>query len=207
MLLYLIRHGRTDWNDDRRVMGLSPVPLNRRGKQMVEALAEHLSGEGIGAVYTSTVERALETARILSDAWGAPLHEEPRLNESPYEKWIGMSYSQLSGDRDFKLYQSAPTMSDFSSGEGMKEIQQRALGAVGRIEEEALFTKAALVSHSDVIKPVMTHYLGMDLDSMHRLAVANASVSLLDLRDSGESRIRYMNLMPWKWKFGENDGE
>jgi broad specificity phosphatase PhoE len=200
MLIYMIRHGRTDWNDDRKVMGLEPVPLNERGREMVESLAEHLSGEGIGAVYTSTVERALETSRILAKSWETELREEPRLNESAYEKWVGMGYSELAGDQDFKLYMTAPSRSNFSDGEGMVDIQKRALGAVERIAEEAPCSKAALVSHSDVIKPVLTHYLGMDLDSMHRLAVANASVSLLDLGYSGAPRVRYMNLMPWKWK-------
>jgi broad specificity phosphatase PhoE len=52
---------------------------------------------------------------------------------------------------------------------------------------------------------VIAHYLGMDLDNMHRLGVANASVTVLDLGYPGSPRIRYMNLMPWKWKKGLTD--
>jgi broad specificity phosphatase PhoE len=200
MLIYMIRHGRTDWNDARRIMGREQVPLNEAGRKMVEAVAGQLAGEGISAVYTGTLARTRETAEILAAAWGAGLIEEGRLDESGYEKWVGMTYSELRGDRDFELYGTRPTESDFSHGEGMAGIQERALAAIDRIARESLGAKTALVSHADVIKPVITHYLGMDLDSMHRLAVANASVSLLDLAYPGSPRIRYMNLMPWKWK-------
>ena len=56
----------------------------------------------------------------------------------------------------------------------MADIQKRALDAVARIAKETGTGRAAAVSHSDVIKPVLAHYLGMDLDSIHRLSVANA---------------------------------
>lgn len=205
MLIYMIRHGRTDWNDDRRIMGREQVPLNDAGREMVEAVAGQLAGEGIAAVYTGTLARARETADILASAWGAILISEPRLDESAYEKWVGRSYSDLRGDPDFDLYGTRPTASNFSSSEDMSGIQERALAAVARIAEEARGGKTALVSHADVIKPVITHYLGMDLDAMHRLAVANASVTLLDLAYPDAPRIRYLNLMPWKWNAGLTD--
>ncbi|MCK4350218.1 MAG: histidine phosphatase family protein, partial [Candidatus Krumholzibacteria bacterium] len=59
--------------------------------------------------------------------------------------------------------------------------------------------KAAIVSHSDVIKPVVTHFLGMDLDDMHWISIANASATLL-APNAGSNRLRYLNFAPWKWK-------
>ena len=205
MLVYLIRHGRTDWNDRRTVMGREPVGLNGRGREMVEVLAGHLAPERIGAIYSGTLPRAMETARILADAWGAPVIEESRLDESPFEDWVGSTYEELSGDPDFVLYQTRPTASRFSSGEGIADIQRRALAAVERAVEEERARKVALVSHSDVIKPVITWCLGMELDAIHRVAVANASVTLLDLDQPERPRIRYLNLMPWKWRLGLTD--
>ena len=199
MMIYKIRHGRTDWNDERRIMGREPVPLNERGRRMVEAVAERLAAEDITAIYSGTLERVRETADILAGAWGADVLTEPRLDESAYERWVGMRYSELTGDRDFELYSTKPTDSNFSLDEGMRDIQRRALAVIERIAKEKRGAKAALVSHADVIKPVVTHYLGMDLDTMHRIAVANASVTLLDLAFPREPRIRYLNLMPWKW--------
>lgn len=205
MLIYLIRHGRTDWNDRRTVMGRESVGLNGRGREMVDVLAGHLAAERIGAVYSGTLARTVETARILAGAWGAPVIEEPRLDESPFERWVGSTYEQLAGDPDFVLYQTRPTGSRFSEAEGIADIQERALAAVARAVEEERARKVALVSHSDVIKPVIAWYLGMELDAIHRVAVANASVTLLDLDQPERPRIRYLNLMPWKWRLGLTD--
>ncbi len=201
MLLYLIRHGQTDWNRDHRIMGMGPIPLNENGRGMVADLARALKAKGIPVVYTSTVERALESARILADEWGAELREEPRLNESPFESWIGKTYHELRDDEDFKLYFEAPTRARFSNGEGMADIQKRALAAVERIVKETGTGQAAAVSHSDVIKPVLARYLGMDLDTIHRLSIANASASLVDFKES-PPRIRYINFAPWQWRDG-----
>ena len=205
MLIYMIRHGRTDWNDQRRLMGREQVTLNKHGREMVVAVAKQLAGEDIAAIYSGTLARTQETARILASSWKAKIIDEPRLDESAYERWVGKKYTELKGDRDFDLYGTKPTESDFSCDEGMKDIQRRALDVIARIAEEKRGVKTALVSHADVIKPVITHYLGMDLDTMHRLAVANASVTVLDLGYPGAPRIRYMNMMPWKWQKGLPD--
>jgi broad specificity phosphatase PhoE len=197
MRLYLIRHGRTDWNDDRRIMGVGPVPLNDEGRRTVRKLAETLAVDEIPVIYTSTVVRAVETAEILAAEWGARIIEEPRLNESPYERWVGKRYSELSHDPEFRLYSSRPSASSFSLNEGMRGVQERALGAVERIVREADGGRAAAVSHSDVIKPVVAHLLGMDIDAMHRISIANASATLV-VPDAEKNRLRYLNFAPWK---------
>ena len=205
MLLYLIRHGRTDWNDERRIMGVGPMPLNDEGRRMVRQLADALSGDRIPLVYTSTVARAMETAEILAERWGARIVEEPRLNESNYERWVGRRYSELTDDPDFELYSSRPSASNFSSEENMLDVQKRALEAVERIAREADGGVAAAVSHSDVIKPVVAHLLGMELDSMHRLSIANASSTLV-APDADKNRVRYLNFAPWKRWSGKDSG-
>ena len=198
MRLYLIRHGETDWNRDRKIMGLEPIPLNALGRERVEMLARYLKGFRIPVIFTSTVVRARETSDILADLWDARLFDEQRFNESPYEKWVGMKYSELRGDPEFELYGSQPSRSRFSEKEGMADIQKRALAAVEWIRAESNGDRAAVVSHSDVIKPVIAHYLGMPLDAMHALAIANASVTLLDF-GFRVPRVTFMNIAPWKW--------
>ena len=198
MRLYLIRHGETDWNRDRKIMGVEPVPLNAVGRERVEMLARYLQTMRIPVIFTSTVVRARETADILADCWEARLLDESRFNESPYERWVGRKYDELRGDPEFELYSSQPSRSRFSDKEGMADIQKRALAGVERIKAESNGDKAAAVSHSDVIKPVIAHYLGMPLDAIHTLAIANASVTLLDF-GFRVPRVTFMNIAPWKW--------
>ena len=200
--LYLLRHGETQWNRDHRVMGQSPIPLSERGRDMVAALAAALKGESIPVIYSSTVARAAESAAILAAAWGAEVIEESRLNESHFEQWVGKTYDELADDSNFKLYQTTPTRASISTHEGIADIQARALAAVERIVNDAKarnIEKAAAVSHSDIIKPILTHYLGMELDAMHLLSIAPASATLVDL-DGAPPRIRYINFAPWKWR-------
>jgi len=168
MLLYFIRHGQTDWNREKRIMGRRPVPINDTGKEGVQKTAEFLADEGIDMIYSGTLKRTTQTAEIFSNVWGVDIQEDSRLDESPFEQWAGKRYKELRGDPDFKLYTAKPTQSNFSENE----------------------------SHSDVIKPALTYFLRMDLDMMHRITIANASVTLVDA--GAAPHIRYMNFVPWK---------
>ena len=175
---------------------------------MVGSLAGFLEPDGIGKIYSGTLARTMETSDLLARAWGARIFPESMLDESAYEKWVGRHYSELKDDPDFILYNKSPSKSKFSAGEGMIDIQSRAVRVVDRIleENESAGERVALVSHSDIIKPVIAHYLGMDIDAMHKLGIANASVTLLDTKGPAGTRIRYMNLMPWKWDVRPREG-
>src|SRR5207244_1461401 len=63
--LYLVRHGETDWNRERRFQGTSDIPLNELGRAQSRALAQRLTDARLDAVYTSPLSRAVETARIV----------------------------------------------------------------------------------------------------------------------------------------------
>jgi broad specificity phosphatase PhoE len=199
LLLYLIRHGQTDWNREHRVMGRDPVPLNEQGRETVRRLAGTLEGEGIHFIYSSTVRRAMETSLILAEAWNSEVIEEPRLDESPYERWIGKRFGELESDPDFQRYMRKPSESNFSDTEGMIDLQRRGVAAIERILNERRAEQVAAVSHSDVIKPIIAHYLEMNLDAMHCLGIANASATLIRFRDAMPPRISFVNFAPWKW--------
>ncbi len=196
MRFYFIRHGRTEWNLEKRVMGKLPVPLDSEGEKSVGRTAARLDGEGIELILSSTLQRAVETAAILSGFWGVESRREERLDESAFEGWTGKTYMELRDDPDFILYRSKPALSGFSKNEGMKEIQERVVQTVEDASKRETAERIALVSHSDVIKPALAHYLQMDLNDMHRLVISNASISLLEINPGSAPRVRYINLLP-----------
>ncbi|WNQ08818.1 histidine phosphatase family protein [Paenibacillus aurantius] len=79
--LVWIRHGRTDWNSERRAQGQSDIPLNEQGRQQARALALRMAAEGVDFIYSSDLSRAKETAAILAGALGLEVQTDSRLRE------------------------------------------------------------------------------------------------------------------------------
>jgi len=77
----IIRHGSTPWNYEGRAQGNSDIPLNKEGLADANKLAERLVKENWDIIYSSNLLRAKQTAEIIADKTGLPLHLEPRLRE------------------------------------------------------------------------------------------------------------------------------
>ena len=89
--LLLVRHGETDWNAEGRLQGHTDRPLNDFGRRQASALAERLAGDGITAVYSSDLSRALETAEILAARLELPVVTDPDLRERNWGSWEGLT--------------------------------------------------------------------------------------------------------------------
>ena len=79
--IYVFRHGQTDYNVARRVMGQMDIPLNDVGRVQATELANKLATFAIGAIYSSPLARAMETAQAVADKIGAPIITDKRLME------------------------------------------------------------------------------------------------------------------------------
>jgi broad specificity phosphatase PhoE len=90
-IVYVARHGETDWNAAQRWQGHTDVPLNETGRGQARALAEVLRGEALAGAVASDLSRASETARIVAEALGVPMvHEDPDLRERAYGIFEGL---------------------------------------------------------------------------------------------------------------------
>ena len=93
--IYLIRHGQTDWNRAGKIQGMRDIPLNEAGREQARRLAEGMAGRPVARVFSSSLQRARETAQILADSQGIPLYLVKGLEEISYGDWEGMSMEEI----------------------------------------------------------------------------------------------------------------
>lgn len=176
----LIRHGENEYVTTHKLAGRTPgVRLNEKGCHQAQALVGYLLGQPIDAVYSSPLDRCLETAEPLAGQRGLQVHAEPGLVEVDYGGWQGADLRELNKLPEWHQVQHYPSIFRFPGGETLREVQSRAVGAIERLREAHPDQVVAVFSHGDIIRTVLAHYLGVPLDLFQRLAIATASVSVL----------------------------
>jgi probable phosphoglycerate mutase len=192
--LLLIRHGENDFVKQQRLAGRLPgVHLNARGRAQAAAIAAALQRTKLAAIYTSPLDRAVETAKPIAEAQRLKLNKRAGLAETLLGDWEGKRISALNRDKRWRALQERPAHFRYPGGESVLEQQARLVHAVQTIcaEHKAKDT-IACVSHGDPIKLIIAFYLGLPLDHFQRLHVDTASVSTLVIGD-GVARLLKLN--------------
>lgn len=180
--IFLVRHGENDYTSAHKLAGRRPgVHLNENGRAQAHAVAAALqTSVKLKAVYSSPLERTMETAQPIAEAQGLKVQVRAGLVETDLGAWQGRTIKALARTRAWKAMQARPARFRFPGGESMAEQQARLVneveGLLGRHKSRDAF---AIVSHADPIKLVIAHYIGLPLDLFQRLIVATASVSVL----------------------------
>ncbi|GAB4397999.1 MAG: histidine phosphatase family protein [Anaerolineales bacterium] len=183
--ILLIRHAENDYLKTGKLAGRLPeVHLNAAGIQQAAALSQHLQrapkNARVGALYSSPMERARETAQPLADALNLPVHIRPALNEIDFGDWQGQALKDLRRRKDWKTVQHRPSLFTFPNGESFYQAQQRIVAELHSLAaQHAPKDVIACFSHSDLIKLAICHFSAMPLDAFQRLIIAPASVSTL----------------------------
>jgi len=194
--LLLIRHGENDYLKKNKIPGRLPgIHLNTRGRQQAAELARTLSSLPIKALYSSPLERAVETAEPLSQSLGLEIQLRPDLTDTDVGAWEGRSWKVLGRTRLWKVIQETPSQFQFPGGETFVQTQLRivrTLDAIARAHTEELI---AVVFHADPIKMAVAHYLGLPLDNFQQLTAHTGSVTILKM-DGSFVKLLALNLMP-----------
>ena len=187
----LVRHGRTAANAGGVLAGRSPgVVLDESGRRQAADLAQRAASLPLVRVVSSPLERTVETAEALLAVGGTPKVPRPplltddRLLECDYGTWTGRALSTLAKEPMWKVVQQHPSAAVFPGGEGLRDVQARAVAAVREHDAQvaAEHGDSALwvaVAHGDVLKAVLADALGMHLDAFQRIVVDPASVSVV----------------------------
>jgi probable phosphoglycerate mutase len=204
-ILLLIRHGENEYVKTGRMAGRLPdVHLNERGQQQARELAEALAQAPIKALYSSPMERAVETAMPLAQKLELEINIQPGLVETNIGEWAGMELKAARKLPEWKIVQSTPSRFRFPGGESFLEMQSR---LVNEIESIARLHKkddvVACISHADPIKLIVAYYMGMPLDHFQRLGCDTASVTMLMLAETGAALLKLNQRPPFQFPLPE----
>ncbi|MGH2830987.1 MAG: MSMEG_4193 family putative phosphomutase [Actinomycetota bacterium] len=192
MLLFLVRHALTPATGVRLAGWRPNIHLSDAGLAEARRLAQRMERIPLDAVYSSPLERAVETAKPMATARKLRIRIREGLGEVRYGRWEGRALRSLAKTRHWRTVLAHPSEARFPGGEALRETQARAVAAVGDIVAEHPRGSVAVVTHADVIKMVLAHYAGIHLDLYARLAIAPASVSVV-AAGNGVPRILKVN--------------
>lgn len=176
----LIRHGDTDLPD--RVPGRAPgVHLSRTGLDQAALLAQKLNNLKIDCIYSSPLERTLETAAPIAEMKGLLIIPDDHFIEIDFGEWTGKSFDELENDFGWKQFHFFRNGCVIPKGELMVQVQSRMIAGIQKICNRHSGETIAVISHNDPIKSVIAYYLGISLDLFLRIEISTASVSIVSI--------------------------
>jgi probable phosphomutase (TIGR03848 family) len=190
----LVRHALCD-PVGKAIAGRAPgVPLNGAGRRQATQLAAWLASLPIGAVYSSPLERAVQTAEPVAARLALPVCISPGLIEVDFGDWTGRTLEDLAEEPGWHEFNTRRSAVRIPNGETMTEVTTRAVGVLEEIhqKEGSGSRLVALVSHGDVLRSLVSHVLGMPADLLQRLEIEPASVSVVTL-EYGTPRLLLLN--------------
>lgn len=192
--IILVRHGENDWTKKSKLAGRIPgVHLNEAGHRQAQAAAERLAALPIKAVYSSPVTRCMETAAYIADVHLLAVLPVDEVAEVAYGEWEGRKIKKLAKEPLWRAVQFFPSRARFPMGEALREVQFRAVQAIEEIAAQHEKELVVVVSHADIIRLLLAHYLGVHIDLFQRIVIAPASASVLSLHPEGFVRVLRMN--------------
>ncbi|HEX8499438.1 MAG TPA: histidine phosphatase family protein [Pyrinomonadaceae bacterium] len=194
----LVRHGESQGNAEGRFGGHSPTPLSELGRRQAEATAAALAREGVTAVYSSDLLRAVETAEPLARATGLEVQRTPALRERSVGLMEGLTFEEAAAAHPGEY--AALLRRDFehvlSGGESYRQLLDRAAAGLDRAVELHRGGTVALFSHTGTICILALHLMGA-LDAPHLkpvwLSSSNCGVSRFHIEHGGLIRVRALN--------------
>ena len=191
-VVLLIRHAETDAVGAWLAGQTMDVPLNQCGRAQAERLRDRLSTVDLSAIYSSPLERAIETAAPL--ARDRALRIEPRMElaEIDFGEWSGETFDRLSEDPRWVRFNRVRSMADVPNGERAIDVQARIARALEAARNHHPTATVAFVTHADVIRLAVLHVAGAPVDFIHRFEISPASVTAVALYADGATLL-YVN--------------
>ena len=193
MRLYLLRHGETDWNAERRTQGQSDVELNDTGRHQALEMAQALKSAPLAAIYSSPLKRAYLTATVIAAEHGLPVQVLPGLMELNQGELDGLLPEEMRQRHDHILrrWNAGATSLKLPGGESMDELQKRGWDAIQEIYGQHPADEVAVVGHNLANLSIMCAAIGLPLAVFQRLHQDTGSLSVIEINGGRNTLLRF----------------
>lgn len=166
--VFIVRHGETDFNAEKRWQGFLPTPLNNRGQEQARFLANHLRIEPIERIISSDLKRAVETARPTANFLGLDILLDERLREINLGIFQGLTGEEIQAKfpEEWSSWRSDYMNYVIPEGESREMVKVRVYDAWQELVEKSDADTILFVSHGGTIRMLMRALLG-EGDWMH----------------------------------------
>lgn len=189
----LIRHGETEWNLSGRWQGHADSPLSTRGIQQAEALGQRMLKETLDCFYSSDLERARHTSRLV----GGPSEWNPEFIESFRERDLGVleglttEEMKVKYPQEYQSFRNDGPEYQVPGGESFRQFYERCSGALEEVAVRNPGKKIGVVTHGGFLGAIFRYVLNIQLDAERNFVLLNCSLNRLEKTESG------WNLVSW----------
>ena len=186
VIVYLLRHGETDWNSEQRIQGNTDISLNANGLNQARQAADYLTRFDIEAIYSSNLSRAYETASIIATKLQKPHFIDKELTEVNMGRWEGSRWDDIKIEYIDYLPKWLNNLENIPApgGESYGQVQVRVVRAYKRIiSKHREDSNILIVSHGIAIKTLIAYILGLSLNNLGNLELLNASISTIEIKE------------------------
>lgn len=184
--VWVVRHGETPWNVERRVQGWEDIPLNETGIRQAQALARHLSrsrqhGNQIDAIYASDLKRARMTAEIVSEALSLPVIVDEGVRERHFGVLQGLVFSTMEEHQPeaARIWKSRDPDAILPQGESLRRFHERVTTAIDAMAARHIGQRIMVVSHGGAMDIIWRHAKQASLQAPREAELLNASINRL----------------------------
>ena len=189
--ILLARHGETDWNRENRFQGHADPPLNELGRAQAAELATVLAGEELAAVYSSPLQRAFETARVVAEPHGLVAAPVDGLKEVDVGSWQALTRDEVEQRFPEQFRRWLDYESGWDDGESYDEMGERVIAALEELAAHHDGERIVAVTHGGPIRAALARAEGITHSEARRRGpvVGNCFVARFAVSDGGFQRL------------------
>ncbi len=184
-MIYLIRHGETEWNKEEIFRGRADISLNQTGFREAELIGEYLKSMDIHVVYSSPLSRARETARRIAQVFNLKVQPLEGIIDMSFGRWEGRPVKEVQ-IHEKELYQQwieRPHQVRFPGGESLDEVRIRAMDTLEGVVQAHHGNNIVLVSHRVINKVIISGILGLDNSHFWQIGQDPAAINLIQFKE------------------------